>query len=322
MHTRIRLLPAVRTLGAACALATASAAAAAEIGPWPTNQPYLWSTNPFAPVCGVVYQQPDYLNNLVMGNFGTGSKNPSWLPYAGLDASYSERLCIAQLVGSAASPVTNIHVRVLDQATVGKHGWAILLKDGAGKLLDFGVRPFFARGFLAPHEWNGAAWTNHAGGTAFSPQYERPRHGTDYYTVDFSQNDDGTITWSVAGLNGAAGTNFLDASGTTLTAYGPITQVYLNAATTDTTWQNYKWTEFNVSPQVFSPPPLRIALTNVGDVVLSWPAPWTTNFVLQAREDLGPAGWAAVTNPPVEDLSTISVVLPAGPGARFFRLAK
>ena len=57
------------------------------------------------------------------------------------------------------------------------------------------------------------------------------------------------------------------------------------------------------------------------NVTLSWPSP-STGFGLQENLDLNPAGWSAV--PPTNgDNGTLkSLVVPAGPGNRFYRLKK
>jgi hypothetical protein len=300
-------------------------ASAAQLGPWPTSQPYLWVTNPFTPACGNVFQQSDAPNNLVMANYQTGSKNTWWLPYNPLDSNYAERLCIAQLLGNNSTPLTNVHVRVLDQGKTQKHGWAVVLKDNAGRILDFGVRiggttlTFGASGKIAPHQWDGTNWVNYVSGDVWSPWYARPRTGADYYVIDFTQNPDGTITSIIEGLNATVGT-FLQDTNTTVVAYGPITAVVLNAMTVDSNWVNYKWTEFSVSPQVISPPPLSIAPTNTAEVALWWPSPWTTNVVVQTNADLTTSGWGDVIAAPADDGVNILLTLPIEAGNRFFRL--
>jgi len=292
------------------------------VGPWPLSQPYLWSTNPFAPVGGVVLlEQPGTVDNLVMGNLGTGGKNSWWLPYGSLnDVAWQERMCMAQLSLPPNTPVTNLHVKVLDQATVGKHGWAIIFKDSESRILDFGVRPHFSRGYFAPHEWDGTNWVTWVSGSTFTPQYERPRHGADYYTMDFTQNGDGTITWVVEGFDGSSMTAFLSpTTNTTTVAYGPITEVHLNASTTDTTTQNYKWTEFSALPQVYSPPTLNMTPSS-GDLLFSWRSPWN-NFLLQANPDLNTITWTNVPDSTSDDGTNITVTIPIGPGNLFYRLS-
>jgi hypothetical protein len=302
-------------------LAVAAFATAGTIPQWPATEPYSWDTAPFTPVCGVVSIQA--LDTLQMGSYGTGSKNAWWLPYGSVSgAAWSERLCIAKLINPTNTPLTNIHVKVLDQSgSSGKHAWALILKDSAGRILDFGVRPFYKTAYLMPHEWDGTSWPNYSGNGFFTPYYERPRHGNDYYTMDFTQNGDGTITWILDGYSPTAG-QILNVTNTTGVAYGNITEVYLSASTTDTTTQNQKWTEFSVLPQVYSPPPLKIAPAGPTDVTLSWPSPWTTSFLVQTNADLNTTAWGDVTTTPNDDGTTITVTLPIEAGNQFFRLKK
>jgi len=289
---------------------------AAHVGPWPASQSYLWSTNPFSPVCGIVSIQA--LDTLQMGSYGSGSKNAWWLPYGTLNGNaWSERLCIAKLLNGANSAVTNIHVKLLDQrGASGANGWAVIFKDSAGRILDFGVRPFYRPPYIMAHEWDGTNWVNWAGNDYFTPYYERSLVDPAYYTMDFIQNGDGTLTWTIV-CSDAAAQDF-PATNTSSIAYGSITEVFLSASAPATVSVNYKWTEFSVLPQVYSPPALKIAPVN-SDVLLSWRSPWS-NFVLQANPDLNTTIWTNVTEVPTDDGTNCMVTIPIEPGNRFFRL--
>lgn len=316
MNTRTKQIPASRTLLIACGLALTLAANAAEIGPWPTSQPYMWQTNPITPVCGTV--SIDTLNSLLLSGFGSGSK-AVWLPYDSISNNYSERMCLARLAFSTSTPVTNVHVRIYDPGKVNKHGWAVILVDSSGRIFDFGVRGFFAAAWVIPHQYDGSSWSNYDVATkVWTPRYVRSRYGDDYYTLDFTHNSDGTISWSLS--EDSYLTNvFSGITGTSVVLYTNVNQVYLNASTSDTQSGNYRCTEFSVAPAVTSPPP--VSITQVApDFVLSWPSVFTTNFVLQANEDLSSTNWTAITNEPLDDLTTITVTVPSLPGNRFFRL--
>ena len=283
------------------------------VAPWPATEPYSWETKPFSPVCGTVSVVPPDV--LQMSGIGTGSKNAWWLPYSILDTNYGERLCIAGFVFSTT--VTNVHAKVFDPSKSGANGWAIILKDSDGRILDFGLRTYFANKQLTAHQYDGTNWVNRY----FA---DRPRlSGNDYYAMNFTNNSDGTITWSLESQIWDAGAgvfNYSTNTENTTVTYGNITEVYLNAMTKDTTTANYKWTEFSTSPEIISPPPLYIAPTNSTDTILWWPSPWTTNFTLQTNTDLSTTSWGAVINAPADDGTNISVTLPIGPGNQFFRL--
>lgn len=289
-----------------------AAVTAGTITPWPATQPYSWNTTPFAPVCGTVSVVPPDV--LQMSGFGSGSKNATWLPYNVLDSGYAERLCVARFVFS--TPVTNVHARVFDPSVTGADGWAIILKDSTGRILDFGLRTYFANKQITAHQYDGVTWVNRY-------FFDRARTGNDYYSMNFTNNSDGTITWSLESMiwdsvNGVF--NYYTNSENTTVSYGEITEVYLNAMAKTTTSANYKWTEFSVNPPVMSPPPLHIAPASPTDVALWWPSPWTTSFVVHTNADLGGTSWGPVTNTPTDDGINITVTLPMAPGNQFFRL--
>jgi hypothetical protein len=66
-------------------------------------------------------------------------------------------------------------------------------------------------------------------------------------------------------------------------------------------------------------PPLQTDLTG-GDLALTWPA-WAADYSLWSATNLSSTlGWSPVTNPPALTNSNLRVVLPVGPGDRYFRL--
>jgi hypothetical protein len=54
---------------------------------------------------------------------------------------------------------------------------------------------------------------------------------------------------------------------------------------------------------------------------ISWPSP-STGFGLQENLDLNPANWSAVPPTNTDNGTIKSIVVPAGPGNRFYRLKK
>ena len=146
----------------AASLAFVAAVGAAEIGPWPATQPYLWLTNPITPVCGTVAIAA--LDVLQMSGFTSGTKT-AWLPYTAINGGYTERMCLAQLWFNTNSPVTNIHVRIYDPLKSGKSGWAVIPVDSSGRIFDFGIRGYFASAQIIPHQYNGSSWANYDAGT-------------------------------------------------------------------------------------------------------------------------------------------------------------
>ncbi len=300
-------------------LTLAAWASAGTIPQWPATQPYTWDTAPFTPVSGTVSIQA--LDTLQMASYGSGSKNDWWLPYGTLNGSaWAERLCVANLINGGNTAVTNIHVKVLDQrGASGGNGWAVIFIDTAGRIFDFGVRPFYRPPYIMAHEWDGTSWVNWAGNDFFTPYYTRSTVNPAYYTMDFAQNADGTLTWTIAGWD-PTNLDFLASTNTSSIAYGAITGVYLSASAPATASVNYKWTEFSVSPQVFSPPTLHIAPTNATEIALWWPSAWTTNFVVYTNADLSTTTWGLVTNTPTDDGTSSRMTLPIEARNQFFRL--
>jgi hypothetical protein len=57
------------------------------------------------------------------------------------------------------------------------------------------------------------------------------------------------------------------------------------------------------------------------NVIISWPSP-STGFGLQENMDLNTANWSTVPPTNSDNLTIKSIVVPAGPGNRFYRLKK
>ena len=313
------LAPRKSTLLFIASLVMAAVGYADIIGPWPTDKPHMWNNQPIpnyvagTNFIGVPLTIPAGLYVMWIESV---TKKTSWLPYGD---TYAEKMSIGQLNLPPGTKADAVHAKVFDPyGTTGKNGWAVILMDDAGRIMDFGIRGFFASKQIKAHEYDGVGvWTN-------GPTMTRAGGGNSYYTMDFTNNADGTITYTIVAEElGAAGgslywTNTLTSY---VTNYGDITKVYLNVMTPDASAATqYKWTEFSVSPQVFSPPTLHIAPTNTAEVALWWLSPWTTNFVVQTNADLSTTSWGAVTNTPTDDGTNISVTLPIEPGNQFFRL--
>lgn len=224
----------------AVVLVAATVANAATLT-WP-SEGQTWDTQPLAPYAsGAVSIGTLGDGNSVMNMPApTSAGKTSWLPYGG---TYSEKMAIARLQLAPGETVTGVHAKVYDPATTGKSGWALILQDADGKLLDLGVRAHSAVGQvgqIVPRQWDGTAWSN---GNASS----RGRTGNNYYTMDLSQNADGTVNYSIAGWENGSEWNW---AATTTVAYGDLTGVYLSTSTPDTSGAAaYKWTEFTSVPE-------------------------------------------------------------------------
>lgn len=237
----------------AVALAATTAASAAILGPWPVADGIMWDTQPLAgyasgPVSLGVVGTDTVLNMPVV----TTTPKKVWLPYGGTYTG--ERLGLAKLQLDAGDAVTSVHAKVYDPGTTGKSGWAVIFEDTDGKLLDFGVRGHIAAGQIAARQWDGVAWT-------YGPSSSRARTGNNYYTMDFSQNLDGTVNYSIAGWENGGTWNY---SGTTAVAYGSLANLYLSTSTPDSTGAaSYKWTEFSYVPE-----PATLILLGLGGLFL------------------------------------------------------
>lgn len=222
------------TLVSVASLLLTATASATVIGPWPTTSTFSWENQPIPGYTGgsVTIVTPPPEGTLNMPAF-TGGTKTSWLPYGG---TYAEKMTTARLVLDSGSILDTVHARVYDPVTAGKSGWAVILKDSTGKILDFGIRGFFASQQIVAHQYDGTAWSNLASGT-------RTRTGNNYYSMDFDKQDNGTIKWTIDAYENGTLWNY---SSSTAVTFGNLTEVYLNVMTPDTTGPGtYKWTEFN-----------------------------------------------------------------------------
>ena len=220
-------------------------ASASVIGDWPAGSGVYWEDQPIPGYTGgPVTLTPPSMTTQV--STAAPKYAGLWLPYVqyqtGTPSTWGgERMTTAGLILDPGAVLDAVHLRVYDPATTGKDGWAAILKDTAGNILDFGIRGFWASAQIKPHQFDAGTLSWDFDGTI-----SRVRTGNNYYTMDFSQNPDGTIDWTIDGLeNGVAWANPI--SGTTTVAYGALSEVYLSASTSDTTGngRNYRWTEFS-----------------------------------------------------------------------------
>src|SRR5439155_1432776 len=78
----------------------------------------------------------------------------------------------------------------------------------------------------------------------------------------------------------------------------------------------------DVTPPFVARPNLTIVLNGNGSATMSWPTA-ATGYNLEGAAALSsPSSWTAVTNPVVIVGANSTVTVPAGPGAKFFRLKK
>ncbi|MBI4325199.1 MAG: hypothetical protein HY674_08030 [Chloroflexi bacterium] len=68
-------------------------------------------------------------------------------------------------------------------------------------------------------------------------------------------------------------------------------------------------------------PLLTIELTHTNTAVVSWPS-LSTGFALQQNSSVGTTNWTDVGLSPIDNGTTKSVVVPASPGSKFYRLKK
>ena len=64
---------------------------------------------------------------------------------------------------------------------------------------------------------------------------------------------------------------------------------------------------------------MTLALTRTNTLVISWPSP-STGFTLQQNSNVGTTNWTNVAQTPGDNGTTMSVVVPASPGSKFYRL--
>jgi len=216
-------------------------ASASVIGPWPVDGTIQWENQPIPGYTGnpvTISAAPAPYGTLNMSTAQGAGKNASWLPYVGYTG---ERLSNAKLLFDTSLRIDTIHAKVYDPSLGGtpQNGFALVLWDNTGKMLDFGIRPANPdSGYNNVRAWqyDGVTWVN---------QYPwgRTKTGNNYYTYDISQNPDGTLDWTFGwDENGNVGS----ASGTTLVAYGVLSELWLNVSQIQGTGvANYKWTEFS-----------------------------------------------------------------------------
>ena len=289
-------------------LALAVAASGDQIGPWPSTSSFMWENQPIVGYTGgpVTVVTPPSEGTLNMPNPTGAPKNATWLPYS---PYAGERLALASLMSNPGDALHTVHAKIYDPYALtgtGQNGWAILMYDNSGKILDFGIRPLFSTHGIRSREYTGSdfLWVTNTVGT-------RTKTGNNYYTFDFDQNPDGTISWTVLGWENGSTWNY---SNTTTVSYGALTNVILSVATVGTTPAvNYKWTEFSHSVHY----KLHITLQNP-DAVLSW-ATNLPSAVLQKTATLA-GGWSDVTNAPVVSNDFWTVTLPHNPAGEFFHL--
>ena len=68
-------------------------------------------------------------------------------------------------------------------------------------------------------------------------------------------------------------------------------------------------------------PPLTIILSSPSTVTVSWPSP-STGFALQENLTLNPGSWSTVPPTNTDNGTIKSIVVPGGPGNKFYRLKK
>ncbi len=189
---------------------------------------YNWDDQPWAPYAsGSV--SVDGLGSLVV-NSAAGGKTV-FLPGVSLTESFSG----AKLLESG--PFATIHTKVFDGRTTGQHGWAVLLYDDAGNVLDFGARATTGIGWVDARMWDGSALT--------STHFHDRNSGDKYYTLDFAQQGDGTININAEEYLVSDGTSSV-VNWTTPVAFGNITGIYLTASSSNKTAFSYKYTEFEL----------------------------------------------------------------------------
>ena len=80
------------------------------------------------------------------------------------------------------------------------------------------------------------------------------------------------------------------------------------------------WSLF-AAVQMPGAPLLTVALTQTNTAVVSWPSP-STGFTLQQNSSVGTTNWTDVGLTANDNGTTKSVIVPASPGSKFYRLKK
>jgi hypothetical protein len=241
------------------AVAACPAAPAAVIGPWPIQGGYEWQDQPIANhTTGAISILTPPAEGALSMPLATTLTRAKWLPYPGYPG---EKFTIADLIRpSGRGSINSIHAKVYDPLDgAGNSGWALILRDSSGNMLDLGVRPIgpltSGAGRILGHYYDGATWTDSMSAT-------RARTGNSYYSIDVIRGADGTLTWTVGGVeNGVPWASAL--TGTSDVVYGAITDVYLSASSPDNTGMvTYRWTEFYI------PEPATLAILTIGGLLL------------------------------------------------------
>ena len=125
-----------------------------------------------------------------------------------------------------------------------------------------------------------------------------------------------SIDWSTIGGGGGVST------GGVYQVNGTIGQPDVGAAMTG---GNYSvsggfWS-LTAAVQTPGAPLLTITLTHTNTAVISWPSP-STGFALQQNSNAGTTSWTDAGLSPSDNGTTKSVVVPASPGSKFYRLKK
>lgn len=145
----------------------------------------------------------------------------------------TESFGVAQLL--AAGPFTSLHTKVFDSRVSDNNGWAVIMEDDTGKILDFGVRYSSGMGWIAAREYNGSAWT-------YQRNHDR-NSGDKYYTLDLVQNPNGTVDISCTEWFSGVETPY---TWTTTLAYGNFVNVYLTASSSTRVARDYKYSNFSI----------------------------------------------------------------------------
>ena len=223
-----------RTVGLALvtALLLVSGAALADLLTW---DGFLWNTQPVPGYTSGTVSVPDA--NMWVYTQPAG-KITGFLPYNlywGL--VYQERYGLAKLM--QLGPLPSFMVKVYDGQTSLKTGWSVVVKNSAGQIIDFGIRPFYATGKVIAMQYDGSSWAGN------NYLFSRTKTGNDYYQMTFTKLGDGKVQVDLlANQNGSIGST----SWTTPAAFGDIEEIYLVSAASDATSHYYKYTDFIPEP--------------------------------------------------------------------------
>lgn len=188
-----------------------------------------------------------------------GSKSTSFLPYP---ANPGERFGLAKFIWPAANAgqeLVGLHIRVYDPGSAA--GWAVVLKNSAGKIVDFGIRPMVSgNGKLAGKLYDGATWN----GNGYIG--DRYKSGAEYWEMTFTKLAGGEIKVDTDWVNAVSGAT-ANYSWTTPAAFGAIEDVFLTASTSGTTYTTFKYIVFEPT---FVPEPSSLAVLAAGLSSAGW----------------------------------------------------